>query len=158
MLADVLKLTDDDRAQRLSSGNQGVAENRVYWAGTYLRKAGLLTSPARGTVAIPDEGRRVLSTNPSRIDRIFLSQLPVVSGVHQRSSRLRSTPERGTSAATVPADSEVSPEERIESGVAGDQERTRSGPARDRQEGLASLFREGGRRCSARNGIWRITN
>lgn len=114
-LADTLKLTDEDRARRLSSGTQTVAENRVYWAGTYLRKAGLLTSPARGKVTITEEGRRVLNTHPSRIDNTFLRQYPsfreFVMGTAQTTADRASAL---TTAALPQAD--ISPEERIESG------------------------------------------
>ena len=114
-LEDILQLTDEDRAMRLSSGAQTIAQNRVYWSGTYLRKAGLLTSPARGTVVITEEGRRVLNTHPSRIDNTFLRQYPsfqeFVTGTAQ------TTGDRASALATdALPQAEVSPEERIESG------------------------------------------
>lgn len=92
ILSDILHLTDEDRARRLASGAQTVAENRVYWAGTYFRKAGLLTSPNRGVVRITDEGRRVLDSHPARIDKAFLSQYPsfrefAIGGSGQASDR-----------------------------------------------------------------------
>lgn len=115
-LADTLKLTDEDRAQRLSSGAQSVAENRVYWSGTYLRKAGLLTSPARGIVAITEEGRRLLNTHPARIDRTFLLQYPSFREF-ATAATAHTTADRASSVitATLPQ-TDVSPEERIESG------------------------------------------
>ena len=41
-------LTDTERKELLPSGKQSKFANRVGWAGTYLKKAELLTYPARG--------------------------------------------------------------------------------------------------------------
>lgn len=46
-LAAEFKLTLSDRAEMLPSGKQGVFDNRVGWAKTYMDKAGLLTSWGR---------------------------------------------------------------------------------------------------------------
>jgi restriction system protein len=40
-LADVFNLSDDERKELLSSGQQAVFDNRVGWARTHLKKAGL---------------------------------------------------------------------------------------------------------------------
>lgn len=53
-LAEQLHLTEEDLAEVLPSGRQTVFKNRVGWAKTYLKKAGLLDSPARATVVITD--------------------------------------------------------------------------------------------------------
>ena len=46
-LADVFNLSDEERKELLSSGQQAVFDNRVGWARTHLKKAGLLESPKR---------------------------------------------------------------------------------------------------------------
>jgi len=91
-LADTLNLTDEDRAQRLSSGAQSVAENRVYLAGTYLRKAGLLSSPARGVVVITTLCSIIRSTSrgPS-IKTIFFSIWPTLRSLSRTNSRKSTT-------------------------------------------------------------------
>src|ERR1700712_1503814 len=66
-LADDLALTSEDRAQMLSSG-QSTYQNRVGWARTYLKKAGLLEAPSRGTARITQRGREVIAENPPTID------------------------------------------------------------------------------------------
>jgi restriction system protein len=114
-LSDTLSLSDEDRAKRLSSGTQTVAENRVYWSGTYLRKAGLLTSPARGTVVITDEGLRVLAAHPSRIDKAFLSQYPSFREFAMGAGAQTADRTSGATAA-APLQADISPEERIDSG------------------------------------------
>lgn len=72
--AEMLKLTDDDLAERLPSGIQPTYENRVGWAMTYLKKSGLLTSPKRGILRITERGKEVLQQNPEKIDNKFLEQ------------------------------------------------------------------------------------
>lgn len=55
-LADQFELTEEERQERLPSGQQTYLSNRVGWGKTYLVKAGLLESPRRGFVRISDEG------------------------------------------------------------------------------------------------------
>lgn len=76
IVASELSLSDEDRAELLPSGTQTKAENRTYWAGTYLVEAGLLLRPRRGSLQITDRGRKVLAQNPVRIDIAFLNQFP----------------------------------------------------------------------------------
>lgn len=76
LLSKEFKLTDSDCRQKLPSGKQTIIQNRVGWARTYLKKAGLLDSPERGYIVITDLGKNVLSENPARIDVQFLRQFP----------------------------------------------------------------------------------
>lgn len=69
-------LTDEDLSERLPSGTQTVFANRVGWARTYLKKAGLLDSQKRGFLRITERGRSILSQGPERIDTKFLEQFP----------------------------------------------------------------------------------
>ncbi|MFC2015579.1 restriction endonuclease [Chloroflexota bacterium] len=73
-LADQFGLTDAEREELLPSGRQPTFDNRVGWARTYMKKAGLLTSPSRGNVQITERGIRVLKENPSQIDTAYLRQ------------------------------------------------------------------------------------
>jgi restriction system protein len=75
-LADVFNLSDEERKELLSSGQQAVFDNRVGWARTYLKKAGLFISPKRGFFQITDRGRDILIQNPSEINLKFLNQFP----------------------------------------------------------------------------------
>lgn len=74
-MAERFKLTDEERKQLLSSG-QPKLNNRVGWARTYLKKAGLLEPTTRGYFRITHRGLDVLSRNPERIDVEFLEQFP----------------------------------------------------------------------------------
>ena len=69
-------LTGEELSERLPSGTQKLFTNRVGWARTYLKKAGLLNSPKRGFQQITERGRTVLSQEPGRIDNKFLGRFP----------------------------------------------------------------------------------
>jgi restriction system protein len=73
-LADEFRLTDEERREMLPSGQQEVFANRVGWARTYLKKAGLLESPKRGVSKITPRGLDVLKMTPDRIDANYLDQ------------------------------------------------------------------------------------
>jgi restriction system protein len=84
-LADQLGLTDEERQQMLPSGQQSLVANRVGWAKTYLKKAGLLDNPRRGYVRITQAGIQALADNPGRIDNQFLDRYPSFLEFTQRS-------------------------------------------------------------------------
>ena len=65
-LASEFGVTDEDRKELLASGNQFVFDNRVGWAKTYLKKAGLLESPRRAIFVITELGFETLASNPDR--------------------------------------------------------------------------------------------
>lgn len=72
LLADEFGLTVEEREHLLPSGKQRTFENRINWAKSYLKQAGLLTYPRRGFFVITDDGKKVLSQNPERIDANYL--------------------------------------------------------------------------------------
>lgn len=74
VLAEMYGLTQDERRQPLPSGGQPLFNNRVGWATTHLRKAGLLESTRRGFFIITDQGQAVLASPPARIDLRYLRQ------------------------------------------------------------------------------------
>jgi len=47
-LAQQLKLTEEDLREMLPTGTQSTITNRVGWAATYMKKAGLLEPTRRG--------------------------------------------------------------------------------------------------------------
>ena len=75
-LAREFKLTEGERKELLPSGRQAKFDNRVGWARTYLKKAGLLESTGRGRFRVTERGLGLLRTQPSRIDAKFLLQFP----------------------------------------------------------------------------------
>lgn len=68
------QLSAQERGELLPSGTAPVFDNRVGWARTYLKQAGLLESPKRGVFRITARGQSALSKSPSRIDVKYLDQ------------------------------------------------------------------------------------
>ncbi|KKB33058.1 Mrr restriction system protein [Bacillus thermotolerans] len=60
-LADYFQLSKEEREQLLPSGKQLVFHNRIGWARTYLKKAGLLETVRRGTFIITERGLEVVA-------------------------------------------------------------------------------------------------
>ncbi len=75
-LADEFNLSTEERNELLQSGSQAVFHNRVGWARSYLKQAGLLASPKRGFFTITQKGNELIATNPSRVDASTLEQYP----------------------------------------------------------------------------------
>lgn len=75
-MAAEFKLSPDDRQRLLPSGASTFIGSRVGWARTYLKKAGLVELPRRGTVRITEPGAEVLKSAPQRIDVKFLERFP----------------------------------------------------------------------------------
>jgi restriction system protein len=75
-LADQFKLTDEERRELLPSGQQAIFNNRVGWARTYLKKAGLLEYPKRGYFRITKPGLQVIEEQPAEINVAFLKRFP----------------------------------------------------------------------------------
>lgn len=65
-------LSEEEKTKLLSSGQQPIFYNRVGWARTYLKKAGLLEDPRRGYFQITDRGKATLAESPDRIDMKYL--------------------------------------------------------------------------------------
>lgn len=77
-LANEFNLSDEDRAEMLPGGGHRRFNNRVYWAKTHLRGAGLLESPTRGRFRLTSEGKAVLGSPPPKVDMRFLRNYPML--------------------------------------------------------------------------------
>lgn len=75
-IADKFGLSEEERQQRLQSGQETVINNRVGWSRSHLKMAGLLEIPTRGYIRITSLGKNVLDQKPDRIDQKFLRQYP----------------------------------------------------------------------------------
>jgi len=75
-LAGHFKLTEEQLQEHLPSGPQSLFYNRVAWAKTHLKNAGLIDNPVRGKVSISEAGRKVLLQKPATINCKFLKQFP----------------------------------------------------------------------------------
>jgi restriction system protein len=68
------QLTEEERNQLLPSGKQEIIDNRVGWARSHLKIAGLLEDPKRGYVKITQLGTETIAKNPQDINVRFLNQ------------------------------------------------------------------------------------
>lgn len=99
-----LNPSQEDLTEMLPSGKQTVMENRIGWGRTYLKKAGLLESPAKGQLRLSSEGLQALP-DADHIDNDYLKKY--ASFRDFTSSEENSVPDTIVS-------SDSSPEERLE--------------------------------------------
>ena len=110
-LADEFGLSQEERQALLPSGQQEILTNRVSWARTYMRHAGLMETTRRGCFRITDRGRQVLAARPARIDVTFLEQF---DEFRQFRSVRRTSAEPGKS----DLETQVTPKEALEAAYA----------------------------------------
>ena len=96
VLSEEFGLSEQERSEYLPSGQQTVILNRIGWARSYMKKAGLLSTPRRGFFQITERGLAVLARKPERIDVDYLMQFPEFEAFR----RLRHTREDESSEAT----------------------------------------------------------
>lgn len=75
-LAKYFKLSEEEISELLSKSKQQRFKNRVGWARTYLKKAGLLEYSGVGYLIITEQGLKVLQEKPSIINIKYLTRFP----------------------------------------------------------------------------------
>jgi restriction system protein len=75
-LIKVFKIKDEDLKEMIQSGTQTLFANRASWALSYLKHAGLISSPRQAVYLITEAGKLALNHNPGKIDRDYLLQYP----------------------------------------------------------------------------------
>jgi restriction system protein len=75
-LSKEFRLTDEELKEMLPSGIQSTFVNRVGWASTYMKKAGLLEATRRGYFKITPRGQELLKKQPKAINVKLLKQYP----------------------------------------------------------------------------------
>ena len=113
LLAEEFHITDEERQQLLPSGRYPTFDNRIAWAKTYLKKAGLIDQPRRAFFQITERGREVLKTSPILINMKFLEQFPEYLAFKEISDQAEAQ-QQITSPIAVQNET---PEELIESGA-----------------------------------------
>ena len=84
VLADHFKLTEQERTEPLPTRRQPIFDNRVGWAMTYFKKAGLLSSSRRGYFKITQRGLDLLETKPTKVNVQLLKQFPEFVDFYQK--------------------------------------------------------------------------
>ena len=75
-ISKIFELSEAEKNQLLPSGTKPIINNRVGWAKTYLKKAGLLIYPKRGFLKITELGLNVLNDKPEKITNRYLQSFP----------------------------------------------------------------------------------
>ncbi|MGI6259381.1 MAG: restriction endonuclease [Anaerolineaceae bacterium] len=91
VLSDQFNLSDEERQEMISSGVQTVIANRISWARTYMKKAGLLMDPQKGYFKITEAGSSLLAENPAYIDNKLLSRYPSFQEFQNRQKPSKAT-------------------------------------------------------------------
>jgi len=76
LLAKYFHLTEEERSKRLSKSKHQIFNNKVGWARTYLKKAGLFEYSGAGSFIITEQGLKVLQEKPSKINVKYLKRFP----------------------------------------------------------------------------------
>ncbi len=79
-----LGLSEDDLSEMLPSGAQSTFANRIHWAKTYLKQAGLVESTKRAHFIISRRGIETLQSGIERIDVRYLEKFPEFKDFKQR--------------------------------------------------------------------------
>jgi restriction system protein len=86
-LANTLSLSAEEIALCMADGQHLTFDNRVGWARTYLKKAGLLVYPRQGYFQITSRGIDVLRSKPAKINTRLLYQFPEFRDFHAGSTQ-----------------------------------------------------------------------
>ena len=109
-----LQLSASDLEETIPSGEPRFL-NRLYWAHSYLKQAGLLESPRRGIYRLSPLGHEVKNRLPEQINIKWLEQFPAFQDFRARSQSARS--DEGATAPPQPdAAEELTPDEQIRQG------------------------------------------
>lgn len=106
-------LTDEEQQEMLPSGNRSYVNDRVGWAKTYLKKAGLLVSPARSNYQITEPGKDAIKKGVNHITVDFLKQFESFQQFYGR----KETGPSSEKSNEVSVDLEQNPQEQMESSM-----------------------------------------
>ena len=104
-------LSEEDKKQVISNGKTKLFSNRIAWAKTYLKQAGLVEYPKRGEVKITSEGLAFLKSKPSQITLEDLERYPQFVEFKNRSKSLQKYIQNGNNDENVES---KTPEENLE--------------------------------------------
>ena len=107
-LSKQFKLTEEERRKLLPSGKQPIIDNRIGWARTYMKKAGLIESTRRSYFCITERGLSILQQNLPEIKVKTLRQFKEFNEFHDKKS------DDTTTTGNIPDEPSISPEEALE--------------------------------------------
>lgn len=105
-------LTEDEKQERIPSGKQTLFRNRIGWASTYLKMAGLIEAPHKAHFRITARGLEVLATQPTCINDALLSEYPEYRLFRSKRNKEEKTCVKTQNPQAI--DSTLTPEEALE--------------------------------------------
>lgn len=109
-VANILQLSPEDLAEQLPSQRQTTFANRLNWAKTYLKKAGLVDSPKRGTYIITTAGSTLLHSDVAITNEFLESNYPSFAAFVNRTDDVDTA---NDTASITPSDTQT-PEEQMD--------------------------------------------
>lgn len=109
-VANILQLSPEDLAEQLPSQRQTTFANRLNWAKTYLKKAGLVDSPKRGTYIIITAGSTLLHSDVAITNEFLESNYPSFAAFVNRTDDVDTA---NDTASITPSDTQT-PEEQMD--------------------------------------------
>jgi restriction system protein len=136
VLAQKANLTDEEKDEILPSGKQRVFHNRIGWARTYLKKAGLLDPVKLGVFKITSAGTQLLQTKPPEINKSTLEQYSLFEEWQNKSKKPSNVTQKNPISALVLDQNEaMSPTDQMEASFSIIEE--------ELSDEILSLIREG---------------
>lgn len=108
-LIEKYNLTEDDLREKIPSQRAFLFDNRLGWANTYLKKAGLISSNKRGYLQITEEGKEFLNKHANKITVSDLKKIKQFLEFHKNKATIKDEDDEITDK------SDKSPEEIIDS-------------------------------------------
>lgn len=109
-VANILQLSPEDLAEQLPSQRQTTFANRLNWAKTYLKKAGLVDSPKRGSYIITTAGSTLLHSDVAITNEFLESNYPSFAAFVNRTDDVDTA---NDTASITPSDTQT-PEEQMD--------------------------------------------
>lgn len=110
--ADAFNLSEEDRNELLNNGKNLKLNDRVGWCRTYLKKAGLVNSPARGQFVLTEQGKIAVAGGVEKVDLDYLMQFESFREFFGSSGDVNKEKKDGPSAVT---NTVLSPQELMDS-------------------------------------------
>ena len=112
IIAEKLSLSRDEVEELLPSGKQTRFANRVHWAKSYLKQAGLVKATRRGHFVITERGKQALADPNLQINKSFLERFEEFQAFQARTREVNS---EGSFGEIIDADTDATPDEILRS-------------------------------------------
>ncbi len=113
-ISDKLGLSQEERERMLPSGQQTTIANRVHWARSYMKQAGLVRNIKRGWYELTERGRSILNDESILLDAKYLERFEEFQEFQTRGKSNNGQPDAELDG-DLAADTGGTPDEKIQS-------------------------------------------